>query len=124
MSIQPTNGVSAGNLEYGNKITSAVAASVPARPSAAPAEAVTKVQQPGAIPDMAELQHAVEQIKRFIEPQSQGLEFSIDDDSQRTVVKIIDTQTKEVLRQIPSEEALRISKSLDQASGLLIRQQA
>ncbi len=55
---------------------------------------------------------------------SQDLEFSIDEDSDRTVVKIIDQKTKEVLRQIPSPEALAIAKALDQAKGLLIQQKA
>ena len=41
------------------------------------------------------------------------------------VVQLIDQKTKEVLRQIPSKEALDIAKSLDDTSkGLLIKQTA
>ncbi|GGY70083.1 flagellar protein FlaG [Pseudoduganella albidiflava] len=55
---------------------------------------------------------------------AQKLEFSIDEDSKRTIVKVIDSETKEVVRQMPTKEALEIAKSLDKAFGLLIRQQA
>ncbi|MBB3225124.1 flagellar protein FlaG [Pseudoduganella umbonata] len=55
---------------------------------------------------------------------AQSLEFSIDEDSKRTIVKVIDSETKEVVRQLPTKEALEIAKSLDKAFGLLIRQQA
>jgi flagellar protein FlaG len=39
-------------------------------------------------------------------------------------VRIVDSQTKEVIRQIPSEEMLAISKYMDQMSGKLIQQKA
>lgn len=41
-------------------------------------------------------------------------------ESSEVVVRIVDTQTKQTLRKIPSEEILAISKSLDQMTGLLI----
>ena len=50
--------------------------------------------------------------------------FSIDPDSKHVVVKLIDQQTKEVLRQIPNEEVLELSKSLDKLQGLLIKHSA
>jgi flagellar protein FlaG len=60
-----------------------------------------------------------------VQERAQGLEFSIDDDSQRTIVKVIDQRTKEVLRQIPTPEALQIAKSIDARSGgLLVNQEA
>jgi len=40
------------------------------------------------------------------------------------VVKVIDQETKEVLRQIPTKEALEIAKSFDTAKGFLISQSA
>jgi flagellar protein FlaG len=55
---------------------------------------------------------------------AQSLEFSIDEDSKETIVKIVDQNTKEVVRQIPSVEALSIAKSLDKMMGLLINQKA
>lgn len=52
------------------------------------------------------------------------LEFSIDGDSGRPVVKIIDSETQELVRQIPMEEMLDLAKSLDQLQGLLLRTKA
>lgn len=37
---------------------------------------------------------------------------------------MIDRQTKEVLRQMPSEEALAIAHALDKLQGLMIKQKA
>ncbi|MGQ2967046.1 flagellar protein FlaG, partial [Methylophilus sp.] len=42
--------------------------------------------------------------------------------SDRIVVKVVDTETQKVLRQIPNEEVLAISKTLDKLRGLVIRQ--
>ena len=56
--------------------------------------------------------------------QPSSIQFSLDQDSGRTVVKMVDTQTEEVLRQFPSEEMLAISKSIDRMQGLLINREA
>ena len=53
-----------------------------------------------------------------------NIEFSIDKDSGRTIVQVIDTDTKDVLRQFPSKEALAISHELDKFQGLLVRDKA
>ncbi|HEX7633662.1 MAG TPA: flagellar protein FlaG, partial [Noviherbaspirillum sp.] len=45
-------------------------------------------------------------------------------DTDRPVVKVVDQQTKTVIRQIPTEETLEIAKALDRVQGLLIRQKA
>ena len=63
-------------------------------------------------------------MKKAIAPVAQNLLFSIDDDTGRTIVKIVDSQTDEVIRQMPSEEVLAISKAIDKLQGLLIKQQA
>ena len=67
---------------------------------------------------------AVQDINKTIQATHQGLEFSVDNDSHEVVVKLIDQQTKQVLRQIPTQEALEIAKSLDKLQGLLIKQTA
>ena len=71
-----------------------------------------------------QLQSAVNAANDFIKPINNGLEFSLDDDSERMVVRVVDTTTKEVIRQIPSEEMLAIAQALDKIQGLLIKQKA
>lgn len=71
-------------------------------------------------PSMAQLTQAVGELNKSMKSSAAGVEFSIDADSNRTVVKVVDQQTKEVIRQMPSVEALQISKALDRMQGLLI----
>jgi flagellar protein FlaG len=77
-----------------------------------------------AAPSRKELGEAVKKINESMLGSAQSLEFSIDEDSKDIVVKVIDQNTKEVLRQMPSKEALEIAKSLDKMRGLLINQTA
>lgn len=76
-------------------------------------------------PDMRkQVEKAVDEVQRFVETMNNSLQFSIDDDSGRTVVKVVDKQTDEVLRQIPSEEMLDIARALGKLKGLLVEQTA
>ncbi|BCM25485.1 flagellar protein FlaG [Methyloradius palustris] len=70
------------------------------------------------------LEAAVKNINEFVSPMTQSIEFSLDQDSGRTIVKVVDSETQKVLRQIPDEEVLQISKTLDKLQGLLIKQTA
>ncbi len=104
--------------------------STPASQTAAPqtnatqsAERQQAVQQ-NAEPSRAALQEALEEVREAITPVASNLQFSIDDDTGQTVIRIIDSSTDEVIRQIPSEEFIAIAKALDKLQGLLIRQEA
>ena len=103
--------------------TTAVAQAAGRAPAAA-TETVQAVTAKAAVPSQKELEAAVEQLNKSVQSKSQSLEFSIDNDSKRTIVKVIDQHTKEVLRQIPTPEALQIAKSLDTGKGMLISQEA
>lgn len=48
------------------------------------------------------------------------LNFSVDKETDKIVLKIINSKTHEVIRQIPAEEALRIASRLSKLLGLLI----
>lgn len=74
--------------------------------------------------DAVELKHALDAINRFLKPVASNIEFSIDPDSGRTLVKIVDTETNTVIRQTPSKEVLAIARELDKLQGLLIREKA
>ena len=81
-------------------------------------------EQAQRVPSAGELQKALEEVAKAVAPMAQSLQFSLDKDSGKTVVKVMDTDTNEVIRQIPSEEVLAISKAVDKLKGLLIKQQA
>jgi len=71
-----------------------------------------------------DVKKATETINSFMSSASRSLTFSLDDDSGKVVVKVVDMTTKEVIRQFPSEEAIAISKSLDKLQGLLLSDKA
>ena len=75
-------------------------------------------------PTRDEVKDAVAKLNDSLTASAQDLQFSIDEDSKKTVVKLIDRTTHEVLRQMPTKEALEIAKSLDKAMGKLIDQRA
>ena len=92
----------------------------------APAAALGKTEpaREGAEPDPAEVTKVVDRINVAMQALSRNIEFSIDTDSKRTVVKIIDQTTKEVIRQMPTREAMEIAKALDKLQSLLAKQTA
>lgn len=48
-----------------------------------------------------------------------NISFSVDKDTGKTVIKVIDADTDEVLRQIPPEDALRIAAHMKELMGIL-----
>ena len=74
--------------------------------------------------DKADLETAVKKLNDLVAPALQTVQFSLDAQSERLVVKVVDTASKQVLRQIPNEEVLAMSKTLDKLQGLMIRQTA
>jgi flagellar protein FlaG len=72
----------------------------------------------------AELATAVKKLNEQVSPALQTIEFSIEEESARMIVKVIDTATKTVIRQMPNEEVLAFSKSMDRLQGMVIRQTA
>lgn len=51
-------------------------------------------------------------LEAFIESTQRLIQFAVDKESRRTIIKVVDPQTKEVIRQIPPEEALKISRMI------------
>ena len=58
------------------------------------------------------IESAVAEISEFVQAQNRQLAFSIDEASQRSVVKVTDSESGDVIRQIPSEEVLALSERI------------
>lgn len=72
-----------------------------------------------------QLQSAVDNINKSLKDVNPSLEFSIDKDTKLTVVKLIEKQSGEVIRQVPTEEALAIAKAIDKfQKGMLLKNEA
>jgi len=96
--------------------------SAPAGAASLPARQVTQ-DEPAAqsvAPERAELEQAVKDIQAHVNTSQRNLEFSIDDSTHHVVVKVIATDSGEIIRQLPTEAALKLAQSLaDGRSGLL-----
>ncbi len=68
----------------------------------------------------SDLERIVKEINQFIQIFNSKIAFEIDKDTGKTILKIIDSQTNEIIRQIPPEELLRISKRISELLGLII----
>ncbi len=88
----------------------AAAAASPATPATAPAA------------DVHALRELVDKLSQTIGTTGQQVQFSIDQDTNRTVLRVTDAESGAVLRQIPGDEALSMARILDRMQGILIRQ--
>lgn len=103
-------------------IRSRAAARTPAGRPADEGPAATKPVEALAPAAPVQTERAVQAINESLKVLSTSLRFEIDDRSGRTLVKVVDGDSGEVLRQIPSEAALQIARSLDKLTGHLVNQ--
>ncbi|MBN1518254.1 flagellar protein FlaG [Candidatus Sumerlaeota bacterium] len=72
--------------------------------------------------ETASFNEAIQQVRENVQAAIQDrmsnnrISFSVDADKGMIIVKVIDAETEEVVRQIPPEELLRIAESLDTAN--------
>lgn len=67
-----------------------------------------------------ELDQAVSQLNDFVQNVQRDLQFEVDNEMGQTIVKVVDQQTQEVIRQIPDEVALRLAEKLQQDEPLTL----
>ncbi len=66
------------------------------------------------------LNEVVSDLNEFVQTLRRELQFSVDEDTGRSVVTVLNKETDEIVRQIPSEEVLAISSFLKSHAGMLI----
>ena len=76
-------------------------------------------------PSSEQIKTATDNINRAMQLANQNLEFefSMDRDTNKTIVKVLDKSTGEVVRQIPSEETVAIARSIDRFQRSLLLNQ-
>jgi len=67
-----------------------------------------------------QLDDAVSQLNDFVQTVQRDLQFEVDNDLGKTIVKVVDQSTQEVIRQIPDEVALRLAENLQQDEPLTL----
>ncbi len=66
------------------------------------------------------LNQAVSQLNDFVQTVQRDLHFEVDNDSGKTIVRVVDQQTEKVIRQIPDDVALRLAEKLQQDEPLTL----
>jgi len=66
----------------------------------------------GAALSQEQIKELAERIESSIQIENRALSFRVNDDINRTVVSVIDRDTDEILRQIPSEEFVEIAAAI------------
>jgi flagellar protein FlaG len=108
-----------GRLPYGAQ-SRAAAASVSSAPPPAPAPAPSPTAQ--AVARAEEARAAALEASRRLAEKGSELTIEFEDALNRMVFRLVDTQTREVVRQIPSEEVLAIARALaaNESAGVLL----
>lgn len=79
---------------------------------AADSQAVTLESAVASESQSATLESAVARMNDHIQNLQRNLQFTVDEESGKDVVTVVDSETDEVIRQIPSEEALELARRL------------
>ena len=98
---------SVGGAEGGNEEPSATAAS----------------SEQGVV-SREQVESAVSTIQDFVQSVRRNVNFTLEDTSGRVVVKVTDASSGDIIRQIPSEEALQLAESLEEVRSLLFKAEA
>ncbi|HEY7985973.1 MAG TPA: flagellar protein FlaG [Methylophilaceae bacterium] len=111
--------VSSAVAQFAASVANPAAASAPA-PSSTPAPQPAPASTQSKHVDEKDLVQAVNQINQIVQSVNPGVEFTIESGSNAVIVKVLDVQSQEVIRQFPSEAALSIAQALDNLRGVLL----
>jgi flagellar protein FlaG len=89
--------------------------------ASAPAPAPAAPESDSSQVSAAQLSQAVNQINQIVQSINPGVEFTVDGVTGPVVVKVMDVQSQEVIRQFPSQAALSIAQALDNLQGVLLQ---
>ena len=109
--LQPTVSKPASEPSTGPKVSSAE-------------ELTAQPEQKDSTVEQAELQSAVSKLNDYVQNISRTLSYSIEETTGTTIVQVYDSTTEELIRQIPTEETIKLAASIEANSGLLIQEQA
>jgi len=124
MDIVKTTGFAILNplgVQSGSQAVTSVSASAPTEDSkASQVEKKEKTDKP----DEGNVDDALSKLKTKFQDDHRNLDFSIDDSTGEVVVKVLDGQSGKLIRQIPSEEVLKLAKQLDDVRSLMFKAKA
>ncbi|AFI85179.1 flagellar protein FlaG [Methylophaga nitratireducenticrescens] len=111
-----------GNIQQGSNVPAEVVSGLAAT------QRVNPLSQPNSLSQQLEateeqiaaIQDRVVELNSYMQNLNRSLQFSIDQQSGDTIIKVIDSETDELIRQIPAEELLVLRSSLEEYRGMLL----
>lgn len=77
-----------------------------------------------AAPPVQELEKITDHLNDFMKELKVGLHFEVNKEDGELLIKVVDTETKDIIRQIPAELTLHLRKTLDNTQGIILRTEA
>jgi flagellar protein FlaG len=71
-----------------------------------------------------QIANAVNDINHFFQMAQRSLGFTLDESTGKMLMQITDSETHEVIRQIPGDDVLKLASHLDNLTGVLFKAQA
>lgn len=101
-----------------------VQAATPVRTEIADRTEELKKNQSMAEPAREQMLAAVADMQDYVDAAARNIQFRLDDDSGRMVVMVTEASSGDVIRQMPSEEALRLAENLSEMRSVLFSGEA
>lgn len=96
----------------------------PVQQAPAPAPARPAPVEEAARPTREAVDHAARRIEDFVRSVGRSLDFSVDNSTGRSVLRVVNPENGEVIRQLPPEETLRIARAVEYMQSVLVDQRA
>jgi len=87
------------------------------------AKATQAITEKATLP-VQEVQKITEHLNDLMKDLKVSLNFELNKEDGHLIMRVVDTETKEVIRQIPTEQTLHIRKTLDSTQGVILRTEA
>ncbi|MBM7072210.1 flagellar protein FlaG [Shewanella sp. 202IG2-18] len=80
-----------------------------------------RVEEAAKAANIGALEETAHELTEMMALSHKSIQFQVHEDSGKTVISVTDTQSGEVIRQLPSEEALKLAEKFAEMSGLLLK---
>jgi flagellar protein FlaG len=74
--------------------------------------------------DQKEVTRVIHQVSQELQKTNPELQMEVDSDLDRVIIKIVDGQSGQVIRQIPAQDLVNLAKQLKGLNGLLVEKHA
>ena len=69
-----------------------------------------------------EVNQAINEIKQQMSDIGRKINFSVDEDLNIVIIKVVNKDTEEIVRQLPSEEVVEIARNIQENKGLIFQE--